>query len=123
MFLFYLICRVFVKRYLGGSPSQKSEHTCSIPAGKYIVLGLSVILYHVPLVCMVTFYTKLIIHIKNTSVSWNENAENDELENKKGRYFDKNNAKVSRSNNNEIKNSFSKSMADNHLKVRVVYIL
>lgn len=32
------------------------------------MLCLSVILYHIPLICMVTFYTKLIIHIKRSSM-------------------------------------------------------
>ena len=31
-------------------------------------VGLSVLLYHVPLVCMVTFYTKLIIHIRQSAL-------------------------------------------------------
>jgi hypothetical protein len=40
-----------------------------LPANKYVILLLCVFLYHIPLICMVTFYTKLIIHIKKSSVN------------------------------------------------------
>lgn len=42
---------------------------CMLPANKYVILLLCVFLYHIPLICMVTFYTKLIIHIKKSSVN------------------------------------------------------
>ena len=49
---------------------------CIVPANKYLILALSVILYHIPLICMVTFYTKLIIHIKKSSLQNLELNEN-----------------------------------------------
>ena len=39
-----------------------------MPASKFLVLALCVALYHIPLICMVTFYTKLIIHINDSSM-------------------------------------------------------
>ena len=46
-----------------------------------IVLSLSILLYHLPLICMVTFYTKLIVHIKkSSSKNLSNQALNQELE-------------------------------------------
>lgn len=45
----------------------QEEEKCNVPANKYVILVLSIALYHIPLFCMVTFYTKLIIHIKKSS--------------------------------------------------------
>ena len=45
--------------------------SCSLPADKYLILILCIALYHVPLICMVTFYTMLIIHIRKSSGSMN----------------------------------------------------
>jgi hypothetical protein len=42
---------------------------CMVPANKYLVLGLCVMLYHIPLLFMVVFYSKLIIHIKKSSLT------------------------------------------------------
>ena len=45
--------------------------------------GFSILLYHIPLVCMVTFYTKLIIHIKKSSIlNLEQRSENNDNENK-----------------------------------------
>ena len=50
-------------------------------ADAYVVLCLSVILYHLPLICMVTFYTKLIIHIKSSSLNYLSNQTLNETKN------------------------------------------
>jgi hypothetical protein len=42
---------------------------CSISANKYLILFLCILLYHIPLIFMVVFYTKLIIHIKKSSIN------------------------------------------------------
>ena len=49
---------------------------CMVPANKYLILVLSIVLYWFPLICMVTFYTKLIIHIKKSSLNNLEFTEN-----------------------------------------------
>jgi hypothetical protein len=49
------------------SPSNPGE--CSVPANKYLILLMSIFLYHIPLLCMVIFYTKLIIHIRKSSTN------------------------------------------------------
>ncbi len=49
---------------------------CQVPDNKYLILVLSIILYHIPLICMVTFYTKLIVHIKKSSLNNLELNEN-----------------------------------------------
>lgn len=48
---------------------MNKQNTCSMPDDKYLILFLCIIIYHIPLVCMVVFYTKLIIHIKKSSLN------------------------------------------------------
>ncbi|RNA40681.1 histamine H1 receptor [Brachionus plicatilis] len=48
---------------------MNKQNLCSMPDDKYLILFLCVIIYHIPLICMVVFYTKLIIHIKKSSLS------------------------------------------------------
>nr|QVK45754.1 G protein-coupled receptor [Proales similis] len=42
---------------------------CDLLVDKYVVVALFALLYHVPFICMVAFYTKLIIHIKSSAVN------------------------------------------------------
>ena len=102
---------------------------CSVPANKYLVLGLSVFLYHIPLICMVTFYTKLIIHIKDTSSlntpqnkqqqaanNHNENLEYElkyQQKERHSKYF----KAIKLKRDNQI-NSYSNSYIDNFMKER-----
>ncbi|CAF0834203.1 unnamed protein product [Brachionus calyciflorus] len=69
---------------------------CSNPADKYIVLTLCILIYHIPLICMVVFYTKLIIHIKKSSLNSLESNENIDLK------YSKNLSKKSFQINNSI---------------------
>lgn len=48
---------------------MNKQNICSMPDDKYLILFLCVIIYHIPLICMVVFYTKLIIHIKKSSLN------------------------------------------------------
>jgi hypothetical protein len=64
---------IVVYRYFtasGSLTSNLNEQDCSVPANKYVILAFCILLYHIPLICMVTFYSKLIIHIKK---SFNKN--------------------------------------------------
>lgn len=47
---------------------EPSPGKCEVSANKYLILGLCLYLYHIPLVCMVTFYTRLIVHIRKSSL-------------------------------------------------------
>ncbi len=61
---------IFYRYFLTqNSPSLTTINDCYVPADKYLVLVLCIILYHIPLICMVVFYTRLIIHIKDKSNS------------------------------------------------------
>lgn len=48
---------------------MNKQNMCSMPDDKYLILFLCVIIYHIPLICMVVFYTKLIVHIKKSSLN------------------------------------------------------
>lgn len=64
---------IIVSRKL--TPDQKPGE-CSLPADKYLILALCFLVYFVPLICMVTFYTKLIVYIKKSSATNLESLEN-----------------------------------------------
>ena len=55
---------IITERILYG---PNSYGDCSVSANKYLVLVLCILLYHIPLIFMVVFYTKLIIHIRKSS--------------------------------------------------------
>jgi hypothetical protein len=66
---------VLSHRFLNASGSSATNSDmCSLLANKYLILVLCVLLYHIPLVCMVTFYTKLIVHIKRSLATNLESA-------------------------------------------------
>lgn len=56
-------------RYLKHEHAVINTNACEVRADKYLVLVMSIALYHIPLICMVAFYTKLIIHIRKSSDS------------------------------------------------------
>ena len=77
--------------------------SCSLPADKYLVLILCIALYHVPLICMVTFYTMLIIHIRKSSGSMNH------LDSLKNDYNYPNNFSRMNNNNYQQNNNLNRS--------------
>ena len=46
-----------------------NPYDCSLQADRWLILGLCVFVYHIPIICMVAFYTKLIVYIKKSSSS------------------------------------------------------
>ena len=57
---------IIVSRHITPQDSV-NPYDCALQADKWLILGLCVFVYHIPLICMVTFYTKLIVYIKNSS--------------------------------------------------------
>ena len=53
-----------------------NPYECGLAANKYLILVLCILLYHIPLICMATFYTKLIVHIRKSLKSNLESIDN-----------------------------------------------